>query len=115
MNCSTYYTCSEVSYQHPLYRNERGDELCRVAVQAPWYKVSCCNVVTMNACGAQRWFCVFAKVNVRRDLNRCNIVRISLVSNEVKHVCVCVCVCVWSAVGNGSVPVGPVVRLVHPN
>ena len=28
--------------------------------------------------------------------------------------CVCVCVCVWSAVGNGSVPVGPVVRLVHP-
>jgi len=29
-------------------------------------------------------------------------------------VCVCVCVCVWSSVGNGSVPVGPVVRLVHP-
>ena len=25
-----------------------------------------------------------------------------------------VCVCVWSAVGNGSVPVGPVMRLVHP-
>ena len=23
-------------------------------------------------------------------------------------------VCVWSAVGNGSVPVGPVMRLVHP-
>ena len=25
-----------------------------------------------------------------------------------------VCVCVWSAVGNDSVPMGPVVRLVHP-
>ena len=24
------------------------------------------------------------------------------------------CVCVWPAVGNGSVPVGPVVRLVYP-
>ena len=23
-------------------------------------------------------------------------------------------VCVWSAVGNDSVPVGPIVRLVHP-
>ena len=33
---------------------------------------------------------------------------------EEMYVCVCVCVCVWSAVGNGSVPVGPVVRLVHP-
>ena len=26
----------------------------------------------------------------------------------------CVCVCVWSSVGNGNVPVGPVVRLAHP-
>ena len=27
---------------------------------------------------------------------------------------VCVCVCVWFAVGNGSVPVGPAMHLVHP-
>ena len=26
----------------------------------------------------------------------------------------CVCVRVWSSVGNGGVPVGPAVRLVHP-
>ena len=31
-----------------------------------------------------------------------------------RHIGLILHVCVWSAVGNGSIPVGPVVRLVHP-
>ena len=55
-----------------------------------------------------------AEGELKLDVEYCRYTHSSLSLSFSLSLCVCVCVCVWSAVGNGSVPVGSVVRLVHP-
>ena len=51
---------------------------------------------------------------VRGDKNSTNICNLSHNQSAKTAAAFLLCVCVWSSVGNDSVPVRPVMRLVHP-